>query len=229
MAASQSDPVKPARSGGRPKRATLLAAAAFALAAILAVPSVNEPLLRGIGWALVVDDALARADVIVVSLDSSGAGALEAADLVQSGIASRVAVFTDPPSADDHEFIRRGLPYENLSERQIRQLKSLGVKDIVIIPEPFLGSTSAGEALPQWCEQNQVRSVVFVSARDHSRRLRRMLERDMRGHSIRVSVRPSHYSRFDPDRWWQTRGGRRTFVFEWQKLLLDYIVNPTLF
>src|SRR5262249_17874345 len=56
-------------------------------------------------------------DVIVVSLDSSGAGALEAADLVQSGIATRVAVFTDPPSGEDHEFIRRGLPYDDAGAR----------------------------------------------------------------------------------------------------------------
>jgi hypothetical protein len=48
------------------------------------------------------------ADVIVVSLDSSGAGALEAADLVQSGTATRVAVFTDPPSGEDHEFSAEG-------------------------------------------------------------------------------------------------------------------------
>ena len=84
---------------------------ALAAAAIVAVPSVREQVLRTAGWALVVNEPVAPADIIVITLDSDGAGALEAADLVQSGIATRVAVFADPPSGEDDEFIRRGLPY----------------------------------------------------------------------------------------------------------------------
>jgi hypothetical protein len=100
---------------------------ALAAATIVALPSIREPVLRAAGWALVVNEPVAPADIIVVSLGSGGAGALEAADLVQSGIATRVAVFTDPPSGEDHEFIRRGLPYEDAGARQIRQLRWLGV------------------------------------------------------------------------------------------------------
>jgi hypothetical protein len=81
---------------------------ALAAAAIVAVPSVREPVLRTAGWALVVDEPVAPADIIVISPDSGGSGALEAADLVQSRIATRVAVFADPPSGEDHEFIRPG-------------------------------------------------------------------------------------------------------------------------
>jgi hypothetical protein len=80
----------------------------------------REPVLRAAGWALVVDDPIAPADIIVLSLDAGGAGALEAADLLQSGISKQVAVFNDPPSGEDHEFIRRGLPYEDAAAKQIR-------------------------------------------------------------------------------------------------------------
>jgi hypothetical protein len=45
--------------------------------------------------AFVSNEPVAPADVIVLSLASGGAGALEAADLVQAGIGTRVAVFTD--------------------------------------------------------------------------------------------------------------------------------------
>ena len=96
--------------------------------------SVREPVLRAAGWALVVNEPITPADIIVVSSAAGRAGALEAADLVQSGIATRVAVFSDPPSGEDHEFIRRGLPYENEAAKQIRQLKSLGVTGVVQIP-----------------------------------------------------------------------------------------------
>ncbi len=105
----------------------MLVAVALAAAATLAIPSVREPLMRAAGRVLVVNEPVAPADIIVLAPDSGGAGALQAADLVHDGIATRVAVFTDPPSGEDLEFIRRGLPYEDLAARQIRQLGWLGV------------------------------------------------------------------------------------------------------
>jgi uncharacterized SAM-binding protein YcdF (DUF218 family) len=214
----------------RPRWAVVLVVVvAAAAAAIVALPSVREPVLRAAGWALVSNEPVAPADIIVVSLDSSGAGALEAADLVQSGIATRVAVFTDPPSGEDHEFIRRGLPYDDASARQIRQLKWLGVTDIVQIPRTEVGTEGEAQVLPSWCDQHQFRSIVFVAATDHSRRVRRVLDRVMRGHPTRVTVQPARYSSFDPDRWWKTRGGIRTEIVELQKLVLEAVLHPMSF
>ena len=56
----------------------------------LAIPSVREPLMRAAGRVLVVNEPVAPADVIVLAPDSGGAGALQAADLVHDGIATRV-------------------------------------------------------------------------------------------------------------------------------------------
>src|SRR5712691_30481 len=221
--------MSPSMSFRPPRWASILVVVAAAAVAIVAIPSVREPVLRAAGWALVVNEPVAPADLIVVSLDSGGAGALEAADLVQSGIATRVAVFTDPPSGEDHEFIRRGLPYEDASARQIRQLRSLGVTNIMEIPRTEVGTEGEGQVLPPWCEEHQLRSIVFVTARDHSRRVRRMLDRVMKGHPTRVMVRPARYSSFDPERWWETRGGIRTEMVELQKLLLDLVLHPMSF
>src|ERR1700730_12783317 len=116
-----------------PRWAPILVVVALAAATIFVVPSVGERVLRAHGWALVINEPVAAADIIVVSLDSGGAGALEAADLVQRGISKRVAVFMDPPSGEGNEFIRRGLPNEDEGARQIRQLRSLGVTDVVRI------------------------------------------------------------------------------------------------
>jgi hypothetical protein len=95
---------------GRSRWAAILAALALVAFAIVAIRPFREPVLRAAGWALVINnEPVAPTDVIVLSIDSGGAGALEAADLVQSGVSKRVAVFADPPSGEDHEFIRRGL------------------------------------------------------------------------------------------------------------------------
>src|ERR1700704_2673305 len=112
-----------------PRWGTPLIVLALVAGAVFAIPTVREPVLGAAGWALVVNEPVGVADIIVISLDSGGAGALEAADLVKSGIATRVAVFADPPSGQDLEFIRRGLPYEDESAKQIRQLGWLGVTD----------------------------------------------------------------------------------------------------
>jgi hypothetical protein len=210
---------------GRRRWAAILVVLGLAAFVGVSIRSIREPVLRAAGWALVANESVAFADLIVVTLDSGGAGALEAADLVQRGVSKRVAVFMDPPSGEDHEFIRRGLPYEDAGARQIRQLRSLGVTDVVQISR-IDGTEAEGQALPPWCDEQQLRSIVVVAAKDHSRRLRRVLDRAMKAHPTRVTVQPARYSSFDPDRWWKTRGGVRTEIVELEKLFLDVVLHP---
>jgi len=175
----------------------------------------------------VASDVLDPADVIVVAVDADGAGVLEAADLVHGGAAPRVAVFSDPPdSVVDREFIRRGIPYEDDAARSLRQLQALGVENVEQIARPVAGTEDEGRVLPGWCDEQGLRSVVVVARSDHSRRLRRVLRRSMAGHQTRITVRPARYSRFDPDRWWRSRDGTRTFLIEMEKLLLDIALHP---
>ena len=209
-----------------PKWVPIPVVVALAAFAIVAVRSLREPVLRAAGWALVVNEP--AADIIVLSLDSGGSGALEAADLVQRGISKRVAVFMDPLGVEDHEFIRRGLPYEDAGARQIRQLRSLGVTDVVQISR-IDGTEGEGQVLPPWCDEHQLQSIVFVADKDHSRRARRVLDRVMKGHPTRVTVQPARYSSFDPDRWWETRQGFAAEIVGLQKLLLDVVLHPMSF
>ena len=103
--------MKQKRISGWPRWAVALVALALVAFAIVAIRPLREPVLRAAGRALVVNsEPIIPADVIVLTVDSGGAGALEAADLVRSGVSKRVAVFEDPPGGEDHEFVRRGLP-----------------------------------------------------------------------------------------------------------------------
>lgn len=204
----------------------ILMALAIAAVVVVAVPALRENSLRMIGWALVVDEPLTPADVIVISIESAGAGSLEAADLVESGIAKRVAVFQDPPTGYDYEFIRRGLPYGDWGAMQTRQLNLLGIQDVMQIPREASGTSRVGELLQAWCRMHLIQSLVLVVARDHSRRFRRVIDRTMKGSQIKVTIRPARYSSFDPDRWWQSRGGIRIAIVEMQKLALDFILHP---
>jgi hypothetical protein len=191
-----------------------------------AVPAIRTATLRSAGWALVVNDAVQPADIIVITADSDGAGTLEAADLVHKGIAARVAVFEDPPDAIDQEFLRRGLPYHNATTQFTDDLQRLGVRTIERIPRSVSGTDDEGRVLPAWFAQRGFRSVIVVCTSDHSRRVRRVLDRAMKDRGTRVTIRYSRYSRFDPDWWWQTRDGTRTAIVELEKLALDMVRHP---
>jgi hypothetical protein len=164
--------------------------------------------------------------MILVTTASDGAGVLEAADLVRAGVAARVALFSSPLDAADRELVRRGLPFEDDAARSVRYLRALGVARVEAIPDAVAGTEDECRALPLWCDRNGIGSVVVVTTPDHSRRLRRVLHRFMRGHPTRVAVRVARYSQFDPDRWWQTRDGARIAIVELEKLLADVLLHP---
>jgi hypothetical protein len=182
-------------------------------------------MLRCAGWALVADDAPAKADIVVVSSDSLNAGYLEAADLVKAGYATRVALFSLPASAPRLELARRGVPVAEPAAGAMRILKGLGVSDVQLIP-PIAGTVDGGRVLQEWCAANSIHSLLFVSVTDHSRRTRRVLDRSLRRQGVRVMVRYARFSEFDPDSWWRSRGGQRIEITEMQKLCLDLLLHP---
>jgi hypothetical protein len=196
-------------------------------AVCVVVYTMRRPILRAAGWALVINEPVESADIIVVPLDADGGGVLEAADLVHSGTATRVAVFAElPDNIVEQEFLRRGVAYESAAARAIQALKMLGVTNVEQIPRYVTGTEDEGPALAEWCAQHQFRSVVVVSSWDHSRRLRRVLRRGMKGHHTRVIIHCARYSLFDPDRWWETHDGARIELEELEKLLLDIVRHP---
>jgi len=194
--------------------------------ALVAVPGARTTVLTAAGRALVIDDPIEPADIIVVTVDAGAAGLLEAADLVHGGTATRAALFGETLDSADREFERRLPAYENANDLAARQLQSLGVESVESIPAAVTGTTDEGRAFAEWCRRRGFRSVVVVSASDHSRRVRRVLHRSMRGQPTKIMVRSARFSPFKAEQWWQTRAGTRSELIELQKLLLDFVRHP---
>jgi hypothetical protein len=212
----------------RTRRSHWLISAVLLLSVLAAwIPRSRMYILRSAGGLLVIQEpSVKSADIIVVAVDVDGAGTLEAADLVHRGVSNRVAVFDDPPSSVDLEFLRRGLPYEDRAAISTRQLHSLGIQNVEQIPRSTSGSEQEGDILPNWCDERGYHSVGLVTSTDHSRRLTRILRRSSRGRHLSMTVYSSRYSEFDPNTWWKTRAGVRIGIFELEKLLLDFVRHP---
>jgi len=207
------------------RRKWLALAGAIVVLAPLAIPDSRQALFRAAGRALVADDTVTHVDVIVIAVDDYGAGVLEAADLVHQGIASRVALFSDPPDVSDREFARRGVPYYDAAALSVQQLHALGVSAVEVIERSVGGTEEEGLVLPRWCAERNYHSVLLVTSADHSRRVRRVMRRAFTKQGIELMVRYSRFSRFDPAAWWHTRTGIRTELVESEKLLVDVLLH----
>ena len=193
----------------------------------IGIPRTRTYILSSAARLLVIDPPPVKsADVIVVAIDADGAGTLGAADLVHRGVSNRVAIFDDPPSLIDREFLRRGLPYDDRAAISARQLRSLGVQNVEQIARSVSGSEQEGDILPGWCEEHGYDSVVLITSPDHSRRLNRILRRSTGGYHISIAIQNSPYSHFSVDTWWKTRAGVRDGIFEFEKLILDVARHP---
>jgi len=210
----------------RTKRLLLLSVLGAAALGLPAVPAVRQSALQAAGHWLVSDDPLAAADAVIVAVDARGAGVLEAADLVAAGLAPRVAVFGEPPLRSDVELARRGLPGYDDASIAIGQLRTLGVATAERVGVPVQGTEDEGATLALWCAAHGIRTAILVSNADHTRRTRRIMARATAGSAVRILVRASRYSDFDPDRWWRSRLGLRTGIVELQKLLFDLLRHP---
>jgi hypothetical protein len=102
----------------------------------------------------------------------------------------------------------------------------LGIDPVEVIPGTVAGTDDESHDLAAWCSDHRYSTVIFISTTDHSRRTARILARATQGHGLKLSVRASRYSDFDPDAWWKSRTGVRTEIIESEKLLADMLLHP---
>ena len=183
------------------------------------------PIGRSIGGVLVATDVLQVVDVIVVPGWTYEAGALEAADLYKRGIAPRVAVLGPAPEPSRQELIRRGVVAIG-DPWVVSLMRRLGVQTIEVIPGYSTGTDADGQLIASWLKKNHLRSAVVIATSEHTRRLRRIMDRALEDKAVSVLVISASFSTYEPDRWWKTRAGVRTTVVELEKLLLDVVTHP---
>jgi uncharacterized SAM-binding protein YcdF (DUF218 family) len=73
----------------------------------------------------------------------------------------------------------------------------------------------------QWLRQRGVRSILLVTSNFHTRRADFLMRKAAPWLEIRTVAAPDKY--FTADGWWKSRGGQRTFLYEWLKTFSAWI------
>lgn len=164
--------------------------------------------LPAVGRFLVVADKPAPVEVLVVLSGDRGERLEYAFRLYQEGLADR--------------FLLSGGPlYADLTEADLlrRHAQVLGVPEGKIIVEPRATNTYQNALYSrELMEYYGLHSAIVVSSPYHMRRVRALFDEVYAGSDIRLVYLPVEDSWFDPERWWESAGGRRLVLAEYLKL-----------
>lgn len=164
------------------------------------------PLMRAAGGWWQVEDRPERADAILVLGDDNFGGerAGKAAELFRDGMAPLVVA--------SGRMLR---PYAGIAELIERDLQARGVPAGAILrfPQRAGNTREEAEALRDLVAGRGWRRVLLVTSNYHTRRARYIFRKVFPAQVtvLTISARDSDY---DPDRWWETRQGRKLFFLE---------------
>jgi len=202
------------RKARRARRGRLVLLAVAALLAALWVG--RRPALVAVGRALVAEDALGPADLLVASNAATRADALEAARLYDQKISPRIAIaewYVDPATAEIHCL---GVPLLDQTElaRTILERSGVPAAAIQVMPGAAQGTEDEVAATAAYVRADaSVRSVLFLAPRTHTARVRWLLRRRVPS-GVRIAVRSAPYDTFSPDDWWHSRDMSREVMSE---------------
>ncbi len=172
--------------------------------------------LTAVGGALTVEDPLQPVEVVVASLAAARADTLEVAKLYRDGIARRVVVARWQTETLDDEMRRLDVPWLPVTELAVAMLEKSGVPKaaIHVLPDPIDGLNTEVASVAAFVRRESPKSLLFVTARSHTRRARWLLERQLPA-DLALSVRAPAIDGFDPRAWWHSREAGREVAMEY--------------
>ena len=166
----------------------------------------RTPLLRAAGGFWIVQDRMEPADVIIVIGDDDFTAdrATEAAALFHGGWAPLIVA--------SGRMLR---PYSTIADLMTQDLESRGVPAKAIVRFSHRASNTLEEAkdLQVLIAQNGWRRILLVTSNYHTRRAQYIFRKVLPA-NVSLEVVGAFDAEFEPDTWWQSRQGRKTFFLE---------------
>ncbi len=182
--------------------------------------------LPPIGTALAVEDPVRPVDVIVVSNAIARADTLEAAALYHAGVSRSIVLPWWQAEPLDVEIVELGVPWLPPTDLALAILERKGVprEAIEVLRDPVDGLNAEVASIGRFAHARRPRTLMFITARSHSRRARWLLERVLPAGTT-IVVRSSSRDGFDPAAWWQSRSGGREVAMEYLRWLNTFVLR----
>jgi uncharacterized SAM-binding protein YcdF (DUF218 family) len=176
----------------------------------------RHAILIGAAHVLVAEEPPVPAEVMVVSIASPKAAALEAAYLYQQQISTRVVLLTWITEPIEDEVRQLGIAYPSPTDLARMILERSGVPShaIEVLPDLVDGTETEIAAVAAFARQRMPASLLFITARSHTARARWLLRRGV-SPTTRFYVTSSRFDRFAVESWWQNRDQSRTVMSEY--------------
>ena len=157
---------------------------------------------RGAGRWLVREDALARADVIVVLSGGLPFRAEEAAKVYRAGYAPEV--WLTRPDSPSGQLAEMGISYEGEEDYNRAILIHDGVPagTVRVLPERIVDTEEEIEEVAREMRHQAKTSVILVTSPEHTRRVK-MLWRKLAGNALSAILHGTPKDPFNPDHWWR--------------------------
>ncbi len=169
---------------------------------------------RSAGRWLVVQDALAPADVIIVLSGRMPARAVEAARLYQEKAAPEIWV--SQPAGPAQDLAEMRIPFVGEEFYNQKVLLAMGVPFAAtrITPRPSINTEEEIEQIGHLARESGIHTVIIVTSAPHTRRVRAIWNR-LIGQSPRLIVRHPEDDGFDAAHWWRNSQDALDVVREW--------------
>jgi uncharacterized SAM-binding protein YcdF (DUF218 family) len=181
---------------GRVKRGAIYLSALFILLAAVFVG------FRRAGRWLVRDEALSRADVIMILSGSMPYRAEEAGRIFQKGLAGEVWISRPENPAGEMEKLGVRFIAEEDYNREILIKEGVSEGAIHILPETVINTEQELEEVGREMRQSRKVKVIIVTSPEHTRRVRALWDH-LVGKRPQAMVHAAWEDPFDADHWWR--------------------------
>jgi uncharacterized SAM-binding protein YcdF (DUF218 family) len=175
---------------------TLLALCALLFAAY----TLRAPLLSGAARLWIVNDPLEHADAIVILGGGLDTRPFEAARLYRAGLAPLILLMK--AATNSAEALGVTLSDSELA-RRVLLTNGVPLEAIKLIDDRVTNTRDEAVAVRKWAEANHARRIIIPTDIFHTRRVRWIFSKALRGKGAQVSVEAVHVRRYSAVDWWQ--------------------------
>ncbi len=169
--------------------------------------------LPKLGHFFIVSDALVKADIIIVLAGDSARDErlLHAIKLWQEGYAPKIALSATLADWQNHE--------DFPTWRHATKLNILPKESLLILEHEADSTSEEAQSLLPFVRDQQIKKVIIVTSNYHTRRSKKVFQKQWAGSGIHIAISAAPFSFFRPNDWWKHRSDNRTLFLESTKTL----------